>query len=136
MYEDVLRILGLFASAAGRLPRTTEKLIEVDFRNFALLVLNSNYETSTARGEVFNGEGKTDLLVPWEGRNAFIGELKVWAGKKSVSAAVDQLLSYSTWQDTNAALVLIIRSASPTRSLESADRAIRSHGQFVAALTG
>jgi hypothetical protein len=77
----VLRTLGSFARALERLPKTASRFNEVELRDLALFILNSGYE-GAARGEVFNGNGKTDILLPWKDRNAFIGECKFWKGPK------------------------------------------------------
>jgi hypothetical protein len=130
IYEDVLEKLQLFAAAVGRLPVTMAGLGEVDYRNIALVVLNSNFHLSGARGEVFNGLGKSDVAVPWRGRNAFIGEFKKWDGPKVVSAGVSQLFSYLTWNDTKAALVLFIKERNASELIEKADKAIRDHPLF------
>ncbi|WP_051276973.1 hypothetical protein [Marmoricola sp. URHB0036] len=130
IYEDVLEKLELFAAAVGRLPVTMAGLGEVDYRNIALVVLNSNFHLSGARGEVFNGLGKSDVAVPWRGRNAFIGEFKKWDGPKVVTDGVSQLFTYLTWHDTKAALVLFIKERNASELIEKADKAIRDHPLF------
>lgn len=127
VYDEVVRTLVLFAAAAGRLPASAGKLSENDLRNFALLVLNANFDFTTARGEVFNGDGKTDLLLPWELGNAFIGEFKKYDGADSVNRALSQLLTYVTWADTKAALVVIIDRVNVTAALAETHRAIEQH---------
>jgi hypothetical protein len=129
MYEDVLRTLGSLARALERLPRTASRFREEELRDVALFILNSNYE-GAARGEVFNGNGKTDLLLAWKDRNAFIGECKFWKGTKGFSDAIDQLMSYLVWQDTKAALILFIKHGEPTDVIEKADKALRAHASF------
>jgi hypothetical protein len=59
---------------------------------------------------VFNGAGKTDILIREGDRNVFIGECKIWKGPKTIRDAIDQLLRYLVWRDTKAALLLFIRS--------------------------
>ena len=115
--------------AFERLPRTSTKFDEEELRDLALFILNSNYE-GAARGEVFNGEGKTDLLLPWKDRNAFVGECKFWRGPASCTKAINQLLSYLVWQDTKAALILFIREGEPTTIIEKADKCLREHPLF------
>lgn len=134
IYEEVLRTLVLFASAAGRLPGSVGKLSENDMRNFALLVLNASYHLSAARGEVFNGKGKTDLLVPWDGGNAFVGEVKKFDGAQTVTAALSQLLTYVTWADTKAALIIIVERRDVTAALGEIDRAVQTHPRFLRSL--
>lgn len=130
-FEEVVRTLVLFAAAAGRLPASAGRLSENDFRNFALLVLNANFYFASARGEVFNGKGKSDLLVPWEAGNALVGEFKKYDGAQTVSDALSQLLDYVTWADTKACLVIIIDRDDVTHALNEMHRAITEHPRHV-----
>jgi hypothetical protein len=129
MYEDVLRTLGSLGRAFERLPKTASRFKEEELRDVALFILNSNYE-GAARGEVFNGNGKTDLLLAWKDRNAFIGECKFWKGPKGFSDAIDQLMGYLVWQDTKAALILFIKDGEPTEVIAKADKTLRTHASF------
>jgi len=72
-------------------------------------------------------------LLPWNNRNAFIGECKFWRGPKSCTKAIDQLLSYLAWQDTKAALILFIKEAEPSAVIEKADTCFRQHSLFKSA---
>ena len=101
------------------------ELGEEELRNLILIVLNANYE-GAARGEVFNGRGRTDILLTWEGENAFIGERKVWSGRAALRAAIEQLLGYVTWRDAKAALVLFIKSGSATDIIARAQAEIEA----------
>ena len=62
-----------------------------------------------ATGETFDYEGKTDILIRSEGEEYFITECKYWNGPKKLSDTVDQLLSYTSWRDTKAAIVIFNR---------------------------
>lgn len=132
IYEDVLRTLRATANSFERLPRTAQRFKEEELRDVLLFILNSNYEGAAA-GEVFNGEGKTDILLRYQDRNAFIGECKIWRGEKQFGEAVDQLLSYTVWRDTKAALIPFIRATDATAAIEKADGVIRRHPCFVSA---
>jgi hypothetical protein len=129
VYEDVIHTIEQMTRAMERTP-TAGKFGEEELRNLILIVLNANYE-GTVRGEVFNGQGKTDLLLPWDGDNAFIGECKIWGGSKKFSGAIDQLLKYVTWRDTKAALVLFIKEGDPTDIIRKANKAIAAHAMHV-----
>jgi hypothetical protein len=37
-----------------------------------------------ATGETFNFQGKTDILIRFEGKNVFIAECKFWKGRETV----------------------------------------------------
>lgn len=132
IYEDVVRTLRAVGNSFERLPRTATNFNEEELRDVLLFILNSNFEGS-ARGEVFNGAGKTDILIQHKDRNAFIGECKVWRGEKKFSEAIDQLVGYTVWRDTKAALILFIRSGGATDILAKADRTLCSHPSFVSA---
>ena len=132
IYEDVISTIVSFGAAAERLPRTASVFGEVGWRDLILFVLNANYE-GAARGEVFNGDGKTDILLPWGDRNVFVGECKVWEGPKAFTDAIDQLLGYLVWRDTKAALILFIKNGKPTEIIEKADKAIKEHPSFLLA---
>jgi hypothetical protein len=129
VYEDVLRTIEQMTRAMERTP-TAAKLGEEELRNLVLTVLNANYE-GNVRGEVFNGVGKSDILLSWEGENAFIGECKVWTGPAALRAAIGQLLGYVTWRDTKAALVLFIKSGRATDIIAKAAAEIESHSSYV-----
>lgn len=132
IYEDVVRTIRAVGNSFERLPKTTGRFNEEELRDVLLFILNSNYE-GLARGEVFNGAGKTDILIPYHDHNPFVGECKVWRGQKKFSAAIDQLLGYTVWRDTKAALVLFINDGNAANVIEKADRCIQDHSCFVSA---
>jgi hypothetical protein len=55
---------------------------------------------------VFNAAGKTDILIRAEDRSVFIAECKIWKGPATIRDALGQLLSYLSWRDTKAALLV------------------------------
>jgi hypothetical protein len=127
----VERIIGV-GNAMERLPLTARKFGETELRDMLLFMLNANFG-GLARAEVFNGNGKTDILMPWEDRNAFIAECKFWDGPAKFVDALNQLLSYLVWRDTRAALIIFIREGAPTAIIEKCDQEIRAHSNFVSA---
>ncbi|MGY1946245.1 hypothetical protein [Nocardia asiatica] len=128
IYEDVVQTIEQMTLAMERTP-TAAKLKEEEIRNLILFVLNANYRGAAA-GEVFNGDGKTDILLRWGSDNAFIGECKMWKGPSEFSKAIDQMLGYVTWRDTKAALIVFIRSGNPTEIMEKAKATLRDHSAF------
>jgi hypothetical protein len=129
VYQDVLRTIEQMGHAMERTP-TAAQFGEEELRNLILIVLNANYE-GAVRGEVFNGKGKTDLLLNWEGDNAFIGECKIWSGPAKFREAIDQLLRYVTWRDTKAALIVFIKSGNQSEIVRKARKEIQNHTSFV-----
>lgn len=120
---DVLRAGGV---ELERLPETTLALPEEGRRNLLLVALNSQFE-GRAGGEMFNGSGKTDILLRVDGRNVFIAEIKIWHGTKAFTAAIDQLLGYTVWRDSKAVLILFIETKNGTAIIDKAAAAIAEH---------
>jgi len=116
-YEAALRVLRNARNALERSPSMTAKLNEEQIRDLLLVSLNAQFE-GRAGGEVFNGAGKTDILIRDGDRNVFIGECKIWKSPKTIRDALDQLLSYLVWRDTKAALLLFIRTGQPSEVIK------------------
>ncbi|WP_371778738.1 hypothetical protein [Streptosporangium subroseum] len=91
--------------------------------------MNSQFE-GRAAGEVFNKNGKTDILIREGDRHIFIGECKIWRGQKTITDTLNQLLGYLIWRDTKAALLLFIRTASPTDAITQAIPKFREHPNY------
>jgi hypothetical protein len=111
-----------------RSPSAFAKMPEETLRDHYLVQLNGRYESAT--GETFNAEGKTDILVKDGSRNVFIAECKIWYGPKTVTEALDQLLSYLTWRDTKAALLVFSRNKDFTNVLSSLWQTVQAHPQM------
>lgn len=129
LYGRALHVLDLTRSALERTPPLAAKLSEERIRDLLLINLNNHFEGAAA-GEVFNGDGKTDILIRVEDRHIFIGECKEWNGPKSVDDALAQLFKYLVWRDTKAALLLIIRGGDVTATIEKAVARITAHPNF------
>jgi hypothetical protein len=128
-YEEIIDIILSMGRAFERTPSTFVKLNEEQLRDHILLQLNGTFE-GAAGGEMFNGEGKTDILVRIENRNAFIGECKIWDGEKAFGEGIDQLRGYLVWRDSKAALVLFIGRKDVSAIIEKAENVIRGHPNF------
>jgi hypothetical protein len=128
-YEAALDVLRNSRNALERTPSLAEGLDEELIRDLLLINLNAQFEGDAA-GEVFNGYGKTDILIRVEDRNIFIGECKVWAGPKTMDDALEQLFKYLVWRDTKAAILLFIRNKDVTAAVEKAVDKIEAHPNF------
>lgn len=128
-YEQILDILRDMVTAMERSPRTFSKLKEEEIRDLILVWLNAIFE-GQAGGELFNFEGKTDILIRVENKNVFIAECKNWKGPKSLADALDQLLGYATWRDTKIALLIFNRRKNLTDVLNKIPDVIREHVSF------
>jgi hypothetical protein len=78
---------------------------EEGLRDIILAHLNGHYK-GAATGETFRRKGKTDIRVEEKSRSAFVAECKIWYGAQKLSGAIDQLLSYTTWRDCKAAMIV------------------------------
>ncbi|MEV6980901.1 hypothetical protein AB0M95_06520 [Sphaerisporangium sp. NPDC051017] len=128
-HEAALEVLRHSRDALERTPSLAAGMDEETIRNLLLVGLNAQFE-GTASGEVFNGNGKTDILIRERDRNVFIGECKIWAGPKTVEAALDQLLGYLVWRDTKAALLIFIRNKDVSAAIRSAIETVEAHPNY------
>lgn len=104
-YEHILKVIRHEGRTFETTPATYAKHNEEELRDIMLAHLNGHYE-GDATGESFRGAGKTDIRIESGNRAAFVGECKVWRGQKQLVGALVQLLSYLTWRDCKAALVI------------------------------
>jgi hypothetical protein len=128
-YEEILRIMRNMAQVMERSPHEFAGMGEETLRSHFLVQLNGAYE-GQATGETFNFEGKTDILIRVDGKNVFIGECKFWTGVKAFLETIDQLLSYLSWRDTKAAVVIFSRNAGFGAVLEKIAEAVPNHPNF------
>ncbi|HEX5089627.1 MAG TPA: hypothetical protein VFV89_17600 [Nocardioides sp.] len=130
VYQDVLDAVRAWATSLERTPGTAAKLDEEELRDLLLGNLNT-YWQGGAGGELFNGSGKTDILIRHGDRNAFIAECKIWRGPKGVAEALDQLLGYLVWRDSKSALIVFIKTADPAATLEKLHSAVEAHPRYI-----
>lgn len=128
-YEAAIKVLLNARNALEHSPSMTAKLNEEHIRDLLLMNLNAHFEGKAA-GEVFNGAGKTDILIRERDRNIFIGECKIFRGPKTVTDAISQLLTYLVWRDTKAALLLFIKKDDITSITGKAVSRIETHPNF------
>lgn len=132
-YEEAIRITRSWATTIERTPITSRLLGEEDYRNLLLGVLNSHFE-GAAGGELFNGEGRIDILIRERDNNVFIAECKIWDGQQTVTDAVDQVLTYLSWRDTKAAVILFVRNSDFSGMVDKALKALEKHPQRTASI--
>jgi hypothetical protein len=113
----------------GAKPKVFEKMGEEDLRTHFLVQLNGQYE-GRATGETFNFQGKTDILIRDEGKNVFIAECKFWAGEKQFLETIDQVLSYLSWRDTKAAVLIFNRNVNFSEVLAKIAESAPKHENF------
>jgi hypothetical protein len=134
IFDHILYVVRMQALQMEQSPKTYATMDEEARRDLFLATLNTHYE-GRGSAEAFNVAGKTDILIPYEGRSLFIGECKFWSGTKSFEAALDQLFGYASWRDTKLALIVFVREKGLSEIVEKAREALGAHGQFKAWLT-
>lgn len=103
---------------------------EERYRDYFIPFLNSISNRHSAKGEVFNRQGKTDILLfDNEGNNVFIAECKLWKGEVYFKDALDQLLNnYVNWRDEKVSVIIFNRDVKKfTDVIETAVKATTNH---------
>jgi hypothetical protein len=118
IYEKILEIISRAGNDMERRVRSHKDRSEPELRDVLLASLNSHKDIFSS-GESFNKTGKTDILVSSVNEPIFIAECKIWRGKKSLQEAIEQLLSYLTWQDNRVALIVFYKNKEFLSSLQS-----------------
>lgn len=65
-----------------------------------------------------------------DGRNIFIGECKFWTGEKGYLETLDQVLSYLSWRDTKASVLIFNRNKDFTGVLKKIEDGTSKHSNF------
>ena len=66
-------------------------------------------------------------MIRSDGKNIFIAECKYWDGPNTLTAAIDQLLDYSSWRDTKVAVIVFSRRKKFTNVLNSIKLTTKEH---------
>jgi len=128
-YEEILRIMKSMVQVMELSPQAFQNMGEEDLRSHFLVQLNGAFKGG-ATGETFNFQGKTDILIRVEGKNVFIAECKFWKGEKAFLLTIDQLLSYLSWRDTKAAILIFNRNADFSAVIAKIHEAAKTHPHF------
>jgi hypothetical protein len=128
-YEEILGIMKNMVRVMELSPHAFQNMGEEDLRSHFLVQLNGAFK-GQATGETFNFQGKTDILIRVDGRNVFIAECKFWKGEKVFLGTVDQLLSYLSWRDTKAAVLVFNRNADFSAVLSKIVEITPKHANF------
>jgi hypothetical protein len=125
-YKHILNVIDNMTQVMERSPTAFAEMGEEDIRQHYLVQLNGHFE-GAATGETFNHQGKTDILIRVDGRNIFIAECKFWHGEKQFTETADQILSYLSWRDTKAAIILFNRNKDFSQVLTKMRKAMATH---------
>lgn len=128
-YEHILSVINNMALVMERSPKAFQTMREEDIRQHFLVQLNGQYE-GQATGETFNYEGKTDILIRYQGKNIFIAECKFWSGSEGLIDTIGQILSYLSWRDTKTAILLFNRTKNFSNVLSQISVIVKSHPNF------
>lgn len=128
-YEHILKIMENMVKVMEQSPGAFCSIDEESLRTHFLVQLNGHF-LGGATGETFNYEGKTDILIKEDGRNIFIGECKFWAGEKAYIETLDQILSYISWRDTKAAILVFSRNKDFSGVLKKIAEITPNHANF------
>ncbi|WP_211841014.1 hypothetical protein [Roseinatronobacter monicus] len=129
-------ILGLIRGAGRSIEQSSSRTRQLDeeaLRDMFLVPLNAHFGTAT--GEAFNYSGKTDIAIRHEGSNLFVAEFKIWGGAKLFLDTISQLLSYLTWRDTKAAVVMFNRNIGFSGVVSTMREATKQHPHFISGPT-
>jgi len=129
-YDEILATIQSMAMVMERSPRAFVKMDEETLRFLFLVPLNGIFE-GQASGELFNFEGKTDILIRAQDKNVFIAECKFWKGPDGLTKTIDQLLGYTCWRDSKTAILVFNRDRNFSTVLQKIPGAIQSHPNFV-----
>ena len=103
-YENINNIISLCGTTMEKTARTYYANTEEELRDHLLATLNTHYQAAT--GETFRKLGKTDILIEFDNKAAFIGECKIWHGEQLFQGAIQQVINYSTWRDVKVSVII------------------------------
>lgn len=129
-YAQILDAIHTVGKMYESFPKVTKGMDEETLRDLFLTQIQTTFKTESATGEAFNKNGKTDIMVKCGEGIVFIAECKFWKGKQVFLDAISQLLSYLTWRDTKAALLLFVRDTTMTAAVDGVRDNIDIHANY------
>lgn len=133
LFQKAVGIVYNTGQTMEALPSTYFGKCEVALRDHFISVLRTHFDDVS--GERFNKTGKTDIFVEDQKVAVLVAECKIWSGTKGYLDAIDQLLSYLTWRDAMAAVLLFVQTKELGPVLQQVASATRSHRSFVKPLS-
>ena len=134
-YEQILSALQTVGQTYEKLPKVTLGMDEETLRDLFLAQIQTSFKSDSATAEAFNKNGKTDIMVKHGDGVLFVAECKFWKGKQVLNNAISQLLSYLTWRETKAALLIFVRDTTMTTAINGVKEYVSSHGNYKSTLT-
>ena len=130
-YHQILSAINSVGRSLERYPRVVQSHNEENIRFMFLAQLDAVFPTFSTTGETFNHKGKTDILVKQNGEVIFIAECKIWKGEKAFQEAIDQLLSYLTWEDRMTALLIFVKNTCISTVYNAIQESIVKHRLYI-----
>jgi len=130
-YKKILKIINDIGKNFERMPSVYKDKGEEDLRDHILMTLDPNFEFGSASGETFNKTGKTDIQLRYDSSVVFIAECKFWSGPKNYLSTIDQLLSYLTWRDNKASVIVFVKQKDFTAILSKVEAQTTKHPNFL-----
>lgn len=117
-YNHILDLIRQFSRSFETKPNVFAAHGEEDLRDFILAILSISYK-DLATGETFRKSGKTDILIPYENRAAFVAECKIWHGEKELYKGIKQFFGYLTWRDCKTSFVIFNKDNADFSALQT-----------------
>lgn len=131
-YQEILEIIHSMGKEFETLPGTYFNKGEEELRDHFLLYLAPRFRNEgSVTGETFSKVGKTDILHRYENSNVFVAECKFWKGQAQYIETINQLLSYLTWRDSKAAVIIFVKNKEISSVLETVKRVTPEHPNYL-----
>ncbi len=131
-YHEILEIIHNMGKVFETLPGTYINKGEEELRDHLLLYLAPRFkDEGSVTGETFNKVGKTDILYRHNNTNVFVAECKFWKGQEQFLETISQLLSYLTWRDSKAAVIMFVRNKEISSVLETVKQVTPQHPNYL-----
>ena len=129
-YELILEAIQRVGQEYEKHPHVTRGMDEETLRDLFLAQIQASFESEATTAEAFNNRGKTDIMVKHGDGIVFIAECKFWKGKRMLHDAISQLLSYMTWRETKAALLIFVRNTTMTTAISVVKDYMSTHENY------
>jgi hypothetical protein len=131
-YQEILEIIHSMGKEFETLPGTYFNKGEEELRDHYLLFLAPRFRNEgSVTGKTFSKVGKTDIVYRYENSNVFVAECKFWKGQAQYIQTINQLLSYLTWRDSKAAIIIFVKNKEMSSVLESVRQVTPQHPNYL-----
>lgn len=130
--DTILQAICRIGNGFTQNPQSYSKLGEEELSSIISVSLRSIAGIDVT-DEAVNRAGKVDIRI-YDNKSdkvRLITECKIWTGESAVLPAINQLLSYITSDNSHACLIFFVRNKDFSNVLNTAERAISSHINYV-----